>query len=177
MNIAKPIANPAVRTMQHTTHLTPDEMVRVYGDDVWRYVSSKLPRSEDAEDVAMEVFGIACRKIHVLQKVESPKLWLLAVARKRVMDCLRRRYRRSEYPLNDAIEHAAPEDASSREQIQALVANLPPVQRDALILKYVNGLETVEVARIIRKSPDATNSLLQRARETMRQLGAEAIHG
>ena len=177
MNIAKPIANSAVRAMNRTANITPDEVVRIYGDEIWRYVSSKLPRQEDAEDVVMEVFGIACRKIHVIQKVESPKLWLLAVARKRVMDCLRKRYRRSEFPLNEAIEHAAPEETPTRTQVQNLVAKLPDVQRDAMILKYVNGLETIEVARIIRKSPEATNSLLQRAREAMRQWGAEAIHG
>ncbi len=177
MNIAKPIANPTVRNMERAANLSPDELVREYGDDVWRYVSSKLPKAEDAEDVVMEVFGIACRKIHVIQKVESPKLWLLAVARKRVMDCLRKRYRRSEIPLHSALEHAAPERNVVRTQIQELVAQLPEMQRDALILKYVNELDTIEVARIIRKSPEATNSLLQRARETMRLLGAEAIHG
>ena len=177
MNIANPIANSAVRVVEQMANLTPDEVVRQYGDDVWRYVSSKLPRQEDAEDVAMEVFGIACRKIHVLQKVESPKLWLLAVARKRVMDCLRKRYRRSEYPLDVVTEFAAPEERSSRTMVQEMVSKLPDVQREALILKYVSGLETIEVARIIRKSPEATNSLLQRARETMRQWGAEAIHG
>lgn len=163
--------------MERMKNITPDEVVRLFGDDVWRYVSSKLPRPEDAEDVAMEVFGIACRKIHVLQKVESPKLWLLVVARKRVMDCLRRRYRRSEYPLNHAMDAAAPVEPSSRDGLQALLAQLPDLQRDALILKYVNGLDTVEVSRIIRKSPEATNSLLQRARETMRQMSAEEIHG
>lgn len=177
MNIINPVANPAVRPVERMKHLTPDEVVRLFGDDVWRYVSSKLPRPEDAEDVAMEVFGIACRKIHVLQKVDSPKLWLLVVARKRVMDCLRRRYRRSEYPLNHAMDTAAPAAPSSREGLQSLMAQLPELQRDALILKYVNGLDTVEVARIIRKSPEATNSLLQRARESMRQIGAEEIHG
>ena len=177
MNIANPVAGTAVGAMKRTANLTPDEMVRTFGDDVWRYVSSKLPKAEDAEDVVMEVFGIACRKIHALQKADSPRLWLLAVARKRVMDCLRKRYRRSEFPLHEAMEHAAPEAQSSRTQIQELVMALPDLQRDALILKYVNGLETVEVARIIRKSPEATNSLLQRARESMRQMGAEAIHG
>jgi len=163
--------------MKRAANFSPDEVVREFGNDVWRYVSSKLPRQEDAEDVVMEVFGIACRKVHVLNTAESPKLWLLSVARKRVMDCLRKRYRRSEYPLNEAIEHAAPDAPSSRAHVQAMVSRLPDLQRDALILKNVNGLDTVEVARIIRKSPEATNSLLQRARETMRTMGAEEIHG
>jgi RNA polymerase sigma-70 factor, ECF subfamily len=175
MNISKLIANPALRAMNRVTPLTPDEVVREYGDDVWRYVSSKLQRSEDAEDVVMEVFGIACRKIHVLQKTDSPKLWLLAVARKRVMDSLRRKYRRSELPLQSALEHAAPEPSQDRERVQALVNQLPELQQEALILKYVSGLDTVEVARIIRKSPEATNSLLQRAREAIRQKGTEDI--
>jgi RNA polymerase sigma-70 factor (ECF subfamily) len=173
MNIANPVANPAVQVANRAMSLGPDELVRKYGDDVWRYVSSKLSRPEDAEDVAMEVFGIACRKIHTLQKVDSPKLWLLAVARKRVLDCLRRRYRRSEFPLNDALGSASTESPAANAHVREMVAKLPDLQREALILKYVNGLETIEVAKIIRKSPEATNSLLQRAREAMRNLCAE----
>ena len=50
-----------------------------------------------------------------------------------------------------------------------------PDQREALILKYVNGLSTEEVGLVIRRSLAATNSLLQRGRESLR--AALANHG
>lgn len=151
--------------------LTPEEAVRVYGDDVWRFVSSKLKRREDVEDVVMEVFGIACRKIRSLEKAESPKVWLLVVARRKAMDVHRRSYRRAEYPLATAENEAAGLEMPLREEIRTLINRLPDPYRDVLILKYVNGLETNEVAKIMRKSSQATNSLLQRARQAFKELG------
>lgn len=158
-------------------NLTPEGLVRIYGDDVWRFVSSKLRRREDIEDVVMEVFGIAFRNINSLQKADSPKLWLLVVARRKAMDCLRKSYRRSEISLDAAATLTQPAIESIGENVRYLVEKLPDVYRDVLILKYVNGLETVEVARIVKKSPKATNSLLQRARQSLRELGIAELPG
>lgn len=158
-------------------NLTPEGLVRIYGDDVWRFVSSKLRRREDIEDVVMEVFGIAFRNMHSLQKADSPKLWLLVVARRKAMDCLRKSYRRSEISLDAAAALTQPTEENIGEHVRYLVGKLPDVYRDVLILKYVNGLETVEVARIVKKSAKATNSLLQRARQSLREMGIAELPG
>jgi|GEM_PF-2926619 len=157
--------------------LTPEGLVRTYSDDVWRFVASKLRRREDIEDVVMEVFGIAFRNIESLRKADSPKLWLLVVARRKAMDCLRRSYRRSELPLDAALQIAGPSYENMSHQVRSLVDRLPDTHRDVLILKYVNGLETIEVAKIVKKSPKATNSLLQRARQALRELGIAELPG
>jgi RNA polymerase sigma-70 factor (ECF subfamily) len=167
MSIVKTFARAALIDVK----LTPDEVIRTYGDDVWRFVSSKLSRREDVEDVVMEVFGIAFRNIHSLQKAESPKLWLLVVARRKAMDCLRRSYRRPELPLDAASDLPSPSSETMREQVRSMVERLPEMHRDVLILKYVNGFETAEVAKIVKKSEKATNSMLQRARQSLRELG------
>lgn len=157
--------------------LTPESLVQMYSDDIWRFVASKLRRREDVEDVVMEVFGIAFRNLQSLQKADSPKLWLLVVARRKAMDCLRRSYRRSELPLDAALQLAGPSSEQMSHQVRSLVDRLPDAHRDVLILKYVNGLETVEVAKIVKKSPKATNSLLQRARQALRELGIAELPG
>lgn len=167
--IEQPSEPTVARSFQ--SKLTPDEVVRRYGDDVWRFVSSKLKRREDIEDVVMEVFGIACRHIRDLEKADSPKIWLLVVARRKALDAHRRLYRRAEYPLSTAENEAAGLEPPMREEIRMLINRLPDPYRDVLILKYVNGLETNEVAKIMKKSSTATNSLLQRARESLRNLG------
>ncbi|OJU63304.1 MAG: hypothetical protein BGO01_03955 [Armatimonadetes bacterium 55-13] len=158
--------------------LSPEDVVRKFSDDVWRFVSSKLRRREDVEDVVMEVFAIAFQNIQSLQKADSPKLWLLVVARRKAMDCLRRSYRRSELPL-DLAAHATtkPENHEVKEQVRLLMERLPDLYRDVLILKYVNGLDTNEVAKIVKKSPNATNSLLQRARQSLREMGIAELPG
>lgn len=168
--VEQPSGKPA--TMEEKDGLRarePGELVELFSDDVWRFVSSQVSRREDAEDVVMEVFAVAVAKFHRLQSVDSQRQWLLAVARKKAADCLRRRYRRAERPIeaHDAVAEE-PGLGERGEATRAALQSLPEGQGQALILKYVNGLSTEEVAEVIRRSVPATNSLLQRARGALR---------
>jgi DNA-directed RNA polymerase specialized sigma24 family protein len=53
--------------------------------------------------------------------------------------------------------------------VRSAVNDLSPDHAEALVLKYVNGLSTEEVSRVMHKSLPATNSLLQRARNALRE--------
>lgn len=147
----------------------PEELVEIFSDDVWRFVSSQVSRREDAEDIMMEVFSVAIDKFPKLLAVDNQRQWLLTVAKNKSIDCLRKRYRHAEQPLETceiAVEdkHASEHQEATRKALNAL----PYAESQALILKYVNGLTTEEVAKVIRKSVPATNSLLQRARVALR---------
>lgn len=151
------------------TPLTPQRLVELYADDVWRYASSKLRRREDAEDAAMETFAAAMRDFARLNKADSPRLWLLAIARNKVHDAMRRTYRRAETALEENVLAPKSELETNRESLREAMAHLPELHREILVLKYVNQLSTEEVAKVIRKSAAATNSLLQRARQSLRE--------
>lgn len=158
--------------------LCPQRLVALYSDDVWRYVSSKLSRREDAEDVTMETFAHAIKCFDRVLNADSPKLWLLAVARNKVHDLLRKRYRRAESPLDESSQIPGPEPAPNREELRQALSEMPERQREVLVLKYVNGLSTEEIARSIGKSEAAANSLLQRARDSLRErMQIEALGG
>lgn len=157
------------RPMEIIQELTPQRLVELYADDVWRFASSKLRRKEDAEDAAMETFSAAIREFGKLKKADSPKLWLLAIARNKVHDVIRKQYRRAETSLEDNLRVEAGEESSRRESLHRAMAEMPELHREILVLKYVNGLSTEEVSRVIRKSAAATNSLLQRARNSVRE--------
>jgi RNA polymerase sigma-70 factor, ECF subfamily len=149
--------------------MSPQLLVRLYADDVWRYVSSKLRRREDAEDATMETFAHAIQNFDRAKKADSPKLWLLAIARNKVHDTLRKRYRRAESPLEERSEAPFEADNPHRDELQQALSELPDQQREVLLLMYVNGLSIREIARAIRRSDAATNSLLQRARQSLRE--------
>jgi RNA polymerase sigma-70 factor (ECF subfamily) len=143
--------------------------VELYTDEVWRFASSQVSRREDAEDIVMEVFAVAIAKFHKVAAADSQRNWLLAIARRKAADSLRKHYRRAERPIADT-EIAAEESSPGERQEATRVAlqELPAAQSQALLLKYVNGLSTEEVGRVIGKSAAATNSLLQRARVALR---------
>lgn len=154
--------------------MDPTELQRLYLDDVWRYVSSRLSRTEDAEDVTMEVMHAAFAKLRESTVVAEPRIWLLTIAKNKVADALRRRYRRRETPLvdSDQPEYA---DHLKRFAVNAVLDKLPDDHSQALVLKYVNGLSTDEVATVLKRSPEAANSLLQRARQSFREMGAGSL--
>lgn len=94
--------------------------------------------------------------------------WLIVTCRHRHLDGLRsrrRRERREQAVWTDRSRDGAA--AVDDERLDAL-AQLPADQRTALVLRYVDDLSVPEVARAMRRSVHATESLLARARAAMR---------
>lgn len=155
---------------------TPDELVTLFSGEVWRFVSAQIRRREDAEDAVMETFGAAFRDFGALTRAEDQRRWLLGVARKKTADILRRRYRRAERPLMESDVAADGMPTASELAARGAISALPDGQREVITLKYVNGLSIEEIGRVIRRSPAATNGLLQRGRESLREsLGLDPL--
>lgn len=150
-------------------------------DGVYAYARRRLPSRDDAEDIAAETFAAVCAAPHKIPQNEAHvRAWLLAIARHKVTDLLRKRYKRRELPLTDRepTALAGPEALLDAPQTQALrqaIEALPPDQREALLLKYADELTLTEVGRVLGKSEAAISSLLQRARATVRERAAYAF--
>jgi|GEM_PF-533913 RNA polymerase sigma-70 factor (ECF subfamily) len=154
----------------------PDDLVRLFSADIWKFTASQITKKEDAEDIVMEVFAVAFSDFSKVQRADDQRVWLLAIARRKVADHLRRKYRRAEQPLSAESVEAAPMLTEMQIATRGALDQIPENEREALVLKYVNGLSTEEVGMVIRRSIAATNSLLQRARESLRQaLGPQVL--
>jgi RNA polymerase sigma-70 factor (ECF subfamily) len=156
-----------------------------YLDDVFRYISRRVPRQEEAEDITAEVFAAAFVGLPRFRGQCPPYLWLLGIARRKIVDALRRRSSRPEMlasemdadPLDTALAAVAEgperefERAETRRVVRELVAQLNEDQREALLLQYVEQLPIAEIAVVMGRSPAAVNSLLQRARTSLFRRG------
>jgi len=161
-------------------------------DDVFRYVSRRVPQREEAEDITAETFAAAFEALPKFRGHCEPRLWLLGIARRKIADAGRRTKRRPETLASEFSQHSihadviASELASARDEpvavlsqdeanrrVRELMAQLKEEQREALLLKYVEGLSINEIAVVMGRSPAATNSLLQRARATVFRHGRE----
>ena len=108
---------------------------KIFGLALWRTGSV-----EDAGDVVQEVFLRLAQKHHRLGRVRDPRGWLLGLAHHVAVDVARRRTRRSTEPLDDVPFLKAPEVDGARaidaERASALLAKLPPAQRDVIYLRH-----------------------------------------
>jgi RNA polymerase sigma-70 factor (ECF subfamily) len=120
---------------------------RLYGLALWRTGSQ-----EDARDVVQEVFlRLASRRGEPV-RVDAPHLWLLAVTHNAAIDAARRSARRRTEPLESAAHVTAPgadpERAAAAARVSAALAEIPPVQREAVLLHHVAGCSFREIAVI-----------------------------
>jgi RNA polymerase sigma-70 factor, ECF subfamily len=166
-----------------------------YLNDVFHYVSRRVPRREEAEDITAEVFAAAFVELPRFRGQCAPYLWLLGIARRKIVDSLRRRSVRRETlaselaggaPEGDSLPEivvaaegpeAAIERAEERQVVRDLVEQLNQDQQEALLLQYVEGLSIAEIAAVMGRSPGAVNSLLQRARAALFRRGHEYFLG
>jgi RNA polymerase sigma-70 factor, ECF subfamily len=131
------------------------------------YAQRRLGNRDDAEDVAAEVFGAVYATLHRCPAPDWERAWLFGIARHKVADALKKRRRRAEVPLETITEQAAPLEKDT--EMLAFLEALHPEWREALLLKYVEGLSLAEVGRVLGKSEKAVSSLLQRARAAAQQ--------
>jgi RNA polymerase sigma-70 factor (TIGR02960 family) len=145
---------------------------------------------DEAEDAVQETLLRAWRGRAQVDADSGFRPWLYRIATNYCLDVLRRRKRRPQalgsyaeipwlqpYPdrLLDEIPAAADDEpgvvAVARETIElafiAVVQELPPRQRAAVLLCDVLGWSARETAELLKTSLPATNSALQRARATL----------
>ena len=154
-----------------------------YLDRVFGYVRRRVSRSEDAEDIACEVFAAAAASLTTFRGSAGLFVWLVGIARRKVADHLRCIGRRPEIPQADlpsgeldlfaGVDWTAelPEELLQRAEVartvRKAVALLPEAQREAMLLRHVDGASIREVSRVMGRSEDSVKALLRRGRATL----------
>ncbi len=145
-----------------------------------RYLRVIAP--EVAEDVAADTWLRVVRGLARFSGDEQAwRAWLFTIARRRVIDESRRRSRRPAVPLDDGTEPPAAGDAAdtalehlATRGALALVARLPAIQAEVIMLRVVAGLDTETVARLTGRSPGAVRVAAHRGLRRLAQLLAES---
>jgi RNA polymerase sigma-70 factor (ECF subfamily) len=147
------------------------ERLRLGDNDAWEqliaesqsrlysYLLYNVPTAEDAQDLLSEVFLAALRSISTLDDSLALTRWLYGIARRKIADFWRQTKPTSE--LSDSLE--ATSNHVSLEFREAL-ASVPDQTRQALLLRYREGLSVEEIANIMGRTYKATESLLSRGR-------------
>jgi len=146
-------------------------VVRQHQAMVYSLARHIIGDAAEAEEVAQEVF---C-KLHVhwgtLESDQHVLHWLRRVAARQAVDRWRRRKLRPRVGLEDAPEPSQPARAGDPWQearLRQAVAELPPEQRTAVVLRYQEGMEPREIAAVLKVPLATVKSRLQRGLERLR---------
>jgi len=142
-----------------------------FADDVCGYVGSILQDSYAAEDVTQNVFVKLPTAIQKYEPRDVPfAAWILRVARNAALDHLRAR---RQIPFEEVRTDDGGQEEDGFERMQCLSAalmNLPPEQREVLVLRHLVGLSPGEIAQRLGKTEGSIHGLHHRGRVALQDL-------
>jgi RNA polymerase sigma-70 factor (ECF subfamily) len=153
-------------------------LVELHFQPVYRVAWRMLGGRDGAEDIAQEAFLRLWRNPQQVRYGKALKSWLMRVASNLVVDGYRRRGPVDAGELPDIADDApGPELALRRANvaaaIDAAIAGLPERQRLALVLSHYEGCGNPEIALALDVSVEAVESLLARARRSLKAVLAD----
>lgn len=144
-----------------------------------------VQNTADAEDIAQEVFIEVYRSLKGFNHQSSVSTWIYRITVNKSLDHLRKKKRarrsgfltsifnREDGELNADKAHfdhpgILMENKDKARILFAAIELLPENQKTAFILFHVEELSQKEIAGIMDSSPKAVESLVRRAKETLR---------
>ena len=162
----------AVPESQPPLHeLAFERLYRRYVKDVYRYTLALLQNPADAEDVTQTTFLNAWRAYRSGVEPTKPHNWLIKIAH----NAARTRYavsarRPHEVAFDENVHElpVPPEEASELQGVLQALGKLPFNQRSALVMRELEGRSYGEIAEALEVSVSAVETLIFRARRSLR---------
>ncbi len=147
------------------------DLIASYAPALYRFVARLVGQDADAEDVLQQTFAAAIGNVGRFQgSAEKLRSWVFTIAYRAAMDNLRGRKRI--VPL-DEIEIEAPAEPvdleTPRAELKAAFESLAPGDQQILTLKFQDGFENAEIAKILAITPNHAGVLLFRAKQNLRK--------
>src|SRR2546423_8022452 len=145
-----------------------------------------VQQTEDAEDVAQEVFVQVYQSIEGFKGEAKFSTWLYRITLSKAMDHERRKKRKKRFAfvktifkegdetnLNPPDFHHPGVTLDNKEKAAVLfkaMKSLPDNQRIAFVLNKVEGLSYQEISEVMETTVSAVESLLHRAKSNLRKI-------
>ena len=140
-----------------------------YVDKIYRYIYYKVGTAAEAEDLTIQVFMNAWQALGRYRQTDRPvSAWLFRIAHNVVIDHFRTQH--ATVPLDslpflrydDDVEELVQQHLTADVLRQAM-QRLTDDQRGVVLLKFLEGYSTAEVAAILSRNQAAVRALQRRA--------------
>jgi RNA polymerase sigma-70 factor (ECF subfamily) len=153
-----------------------DELIDRWHEPLWRYARRVTGRDDAASDAVQDAWVRILRALPGLRAPARLVPWLFGITRRVLMDRLRAQYAApSPIEVDDAVHAAAaaepgPDDLHLQlDAMERALEKLPVVERDVLVLFYLQDLSLADIADILSVPVGTVKSRLFRARHMLRK--------
>ena len=147
------------------------QIVRRYHPDLLRIALVVGGDVDVAEEATQSAWVVAWRRLGDLRNPTNLRLWLVSIAANEARRLTRGKRRRSVREIAMLEPSTPPADAMAADRIDLAnaLATIEPRDRELLGLRYLAGMDSAEIGRVVGMSATAVRSRLARARERLRQ--------
>ena len=148
------------------------ELLDDIGPSLTQFLRTRVADPHELEDVYQEVFMAIFEARHTYQPGRPFGPWLFAIARNIAVDYSRRRWARSHWEelVGEPPERPAEVSNAAAPELGAVLAGLPPDQREAFSMLKLDGLSVEEAAARAGVSAGALKVRAHRAYKTLKRL-------
>jgi RNA polymerase sigma factor (sigma-70 family) len=141
-------------------------LLDAHRDDIYRFLVASVG-VEDADDCFQESFLAAFRAYPGLRDATNLKGWLFTIAHRKAIDC--HRSRRRAVPTVTVPDRGEAPAAPTDEALWSRVRTLPPKQRSAVALRYVEDMTYRRIGEVIGCSEAAARQNVRAGLEALRK--------
>jgi len=152
-------------------------LVRRYGDVLYGHARRMVEGADEASDLVQRALVTGYRKLASCRDPERVGAWLFRILSNLAKDHLRSRRRRDvsldrlpEVPQSGGDPLDAAHRTEVRGRLRAALDRLTPEQREAFVLKHVEGRSYEEMAAVLDTSVASLKMRVHRAREVLQVL-------
>lgn len=153
-----------------------ERLYRTYFPVIREKCRRALNDAAEAQDVAQETFARLWHERGRLANAEGIVSWIYRTSTRLVIDRYRRSTREIASDVDEELVAAAggssPErQLHSRQVLERLAARVPAAELEVALLSRVDGLQQLEIARVMGSSERTVRRLLQRFESRLAALG------
>ena len=151
-------------------------LVDKYKGRIFALVYAKVGQFQDAEDLTQDIFLNAYKKLSTLRRWDNFYPWLYSIATNRCKNFYRAQKQQVDtvnlLARNPNYQPAVDADSETGkiERLHEALASLPEMHRQVLVLRYMAGMKSKEIAQTLRVSPNTINQRLMRARAKLKTI-------
>jgi len=150
------------------------QLYTIYMDRIYRYALYQVKDKMTAEDITEEVFLKAWKAIKTCKgKGKTFSSWIYRIAHNHIIN-IRRNFNKLSYIEVEKLRAVNDPDLvfemnSNQQELLDSIAELPPNQAQVITLKFIEGFENREIAKILGKSEGAVRITQLRALTALRK--------